>query len=62
AAIAAGADGLMIEVHPDPPRAFSDGPQSLYFDQFADMMQQVRRIAEVLGRTVQMGSASVGAS
>jgi 3-deoxy-7-phosphoheptulonate synthase len=38
AAVAAGADGLMIEVHPDPERALSDGPQSLTFDQFAALM------------------------
>ncbi|QXD14478.1 3-deoxy-7-phosphoheptulonate synthase [Rhodocaloribacter litoris] len=52
AAVAAGADGLMVEVHPDPPNARSDGPQSLYFDQFVELMQQVRRIAEALDRTV----------
>ncbi|ARA92970.1 3-deoxy-7-phosphoheptulonate synthase [Rhodothermaceae bacterium RA] len=52
AAVAAGADGLMVEVHPDPPQAKSDGPQSLYFDQFVDMMRQVRLIAEAIGRTV----------
>jgi 3-deoxy-7-phosphoheptulonate synthase len=38
AAVAAGADGLIIEVHPDPERALSDGPQSLTFDQFATLM------------------------
>ena len=52
AGAAVGADGLMIETRPDPPRALSDGPQSLYFDQFADLMAQVRRVAEVVGRTV----------
>ncbi|MEL6612088.1 MAG: 3-deoxy-7-phosphoheptulonate synthase [Bacteroidota bacterium] len=52
AGAAVGADGLMIETHPDPPSALSDGPQSLYFDQFADLMAQVRRVAEVVGRTV----------
>jgi 3-deoxy-7-phosphoheptulonate synthase len=52
AAVAVGADGLMVEVHPDPPRALSDGPQSLFFDQFTDLMQQVRLIAEAVGRTV----------
>ena len=52
AAVAAGADGLMIETHPDPPSALSDGPQSLYFDAFADLMVQVRRIAEAVDRTV----------
>jgi len=50
AAIAAGADGLMIEVHPDPPRAMSDGAQSLYPEQFAQLMDQIRVIARSLGR------------
>ena len=50
AAVAAGADGIMVEVHPDPPSATSDGPQSLYFDQFIELMRQVRMIAEALGR------------
>src|SRR5690606_22871717 len=45
AAVAAGADGIMVEIHPDPPSAKSDGPQSLYFDQFIDLMRQVRMIA-----------------
>ena len=52
AAVAVGADGLMVEVHPDPPRALSDGPQSLFFDQFDDLMEQVRRVADAIGRTV----------
>lgn len=52
AAVAVGADGLMVEAHPDPPRALSDGPQSLYLDGFADLMRQVRRVAASVGRTV----------
>ena len=52
AAIAAGADGLLIEVHPDPARALSDGAQSLAPDQFAELMRQARGIAEVIGRRV----------
>src|SRR5271157_5811208 len=52
AAVAVGADGLIIEVHPDPDRALSDGMQSLYPDQFDALMVQVREIAEVLGRSV----------
>lgn len=52
AGVAAGADGLMIEVHPDPDTALSDGPQSLYFSQFEELMTQIRRIAEVIGRKV----------
>jgi 3-deoxy-7-phosphoheptulonate synthase len=50
AAVAAGADGLMVEVHPDPDHALSDGPQTLNPDQFSEMMQQVRAIAAAMGR------------
>ena len=52
AAVAAGADGLLIEVHPDPDRALSDGAQSLRPDQFADLMGQLRLIAPAVGRTI----------
>src|ERR1700757_592672 len=52
ASVAVGADGLLIEVHPDPDRALSDGMQSLYPDQFDELMTQVRQIAAVVGRTV----------
>jgi 3-deoxy-7-phosphoheptulonate synthase len=52
AAVAAGADGLMIEVHPSPAEALSDGAQSLRPDRFAELMEKVRAIAAVLGRTV----------
>src|SRR6201996_8768937 len=52
AAVAVGADGLIIEVHPDPDRALSDGKQSLYPDQFDQLMVEVRQIANVLGRSV----------
>jgi 3-deoxy-7-phosphoheptulonate synthase len=52
AAVAAGADGLMVEVHNDPDRALSDGMQSLYPDQFDALMSEVRQIAAVLGRGV----------
>ena len=50
--IAAGADGLIIEVHHDPDHALSDGPQSLYPAQYAELVSQVRTIAAVLGRRV----------
>jgi len=50
AAVAAGADGLMIEVHPDPERAMSDGAQSLYPDMFEEMMEQISVIAHAIGR------------
>jgi 3-deoxy-7-phosphoheptulonate synthase len=52
AAVAVGADGLMVEVHHDPDKALSDGMQSLYPDQFEALMGQVRQIAAVLDRTV----------
>jgi 3-deoxy-7-phosphoheptulonate synthase len=52
AAVAAGADGLLVEVHPDPDHALSDGAQTLRPDQFSEMMQQVRCIAFAIGRTV----------
>ena len=50
AAVAAGADGLIVEVHRDPPRAMSDGAQSLYPDQFAKLVDEVRVIARAIGR------------
>ena len=52
AGIAAGADGIIVEVHPDPAKAVSDGKQSLKPEQFAKMVKQVKAIAEVLGRRV----------
>jgi len=52
AAVAAGADGLLIEVHPDPDQARSDGDQSLSIDAFAELMDQVRAVAGALGRSV----------
>lgn len=50
-AIAAGADGLIIEVHPDPAKAWSDGSQSLKPEKFAQLVQDVRKIADAVGRT-----------
>ncbi len=52
AAVAAGADGLMVEVHHDPEKALSDGPQALLPYQFEEMMKQIRLIANVIGRTM----------
>jgi 3-deoxy-7-phosphoheptulonate synthase len=52
AAVAAGADGLLVEVHPTPDRALSDGAQSLYPEQFERLMKEVRLIAEAIGRRV----------
>lgn len=52
AAIAAGADGLLIEVHPEPENALSDGPQSLRPEEFASLVREVIEIAKVLGRSL----------
>ena len=52
AAVAAGADGLLIEVHPDPDHALSDGAQSLFPEQFMELMGQLRLIAAAVGRSV----------
>ncbi|MBX3439311.1 MAG: 3-deoxy-7-phosphoheptulonate synthase [Planctomycetaceae bacterium] len=52
ASIAAGADGLIVEVHPDPSRAMSDGAQSLTPDAFSQAMEQCRKVAAALGRTM----------
>jgi 3-deoxy-7-phosphoheptulonate synthase len=52
AALAAGADGLLIEVHPNPDRALSDGAQSLYPDQFATLVGELRPIAAAIGRSL----------
>jgi len=59
AAIAAGADGLIVEVHPEPERALSDGAQSLDPAQFATMMQDVTRVAEAIGRSITIPAGSV---
>jgi 3-deoxy-7-phosphoheptulonate synthase len=50
ASVAAGADGVIVEVHPNPDKAMSDGYQSMTFPQFDDMMQQCRRIAVAMDR------------
>ncbi len=55
AAVAAGADGVMVEVHNHPEAALSDGPQSLYPDQFAVMMNELEQIAPVVGRKLTRG-------
>ncbi|MDM7999599.1 MAG: 3-deoxy-7-phosphoheptulonate synthase [Dehalococcoidia bacterium] len=52
ASVAAGADGLMIEVHPTPDTALKDGAQSLTFEHFAELMSQVRPVAKAVGRTM----------
>lgn len=52
AALAAGADGLMIEVHPAPEKALSDGPQSLTFEKFRELMENLRPFIAAAGRTI----------
>jgi len=55
AAVAAGADGILVEVHNHPELALSDGPQSIYPEQFDRMMDDIERIAPVVGRTLPRG-------
>jgi 3-deoxy-7-phosphoheptulonate synthase len=62
AAVAAGADGLLIEVHNDPERALSDGAQSLYPDQFDRLMGELRVIAPVLGRVLPLAKIPAASS
>lgn len=57
AGIAAGADGLIVEVHPDPGKAVSDGRQSLKPEKFAEMITQVGQIAQIMGRKLAVSSA-----
>ena len=52
AAVACGADGLILEVHPKPENALSDGPQSLLFPQFDVLMKELRLVAQAVGRTI----------
>ena len=51
-ALAVGADGVMVEMHPDPKAALCDGPQSLDFEEFAGLMEELRAVAAPLGRTI----------
>ena len=55
AAIASGADGVLVEVHNQPEKALSDGPQSIYPAQFATMMDEIEQIAPVVGRSLARG-------
>jgi 3-deoxy-7-phosphoheptulonate synthase len=58
AAVAAGADGLMIEVHPTPDHALKDGFQSLTFENFAALMAMLPAVAGAVGRPAAMGAAA----
>jgi 3-deoxy-7-phosphoheptulonate synthase len=57
AAVAAGADGLLVEVHPNPDEALSDGPQSLTLAQFASLMEEVRHLSAALSKVAEPGVA-----
>jgi 3-deoxy-7-phosphoheptulonate synthase len=60
ASVVAGCDGLLIEVHPNPDKAFSDGAQSLFPEQFDKLMDQLRIIAPAVGRTIRAEVPVVG--
>ncbi|GAB7386355.1 3-deoxy-7-phosphoheptulonate synthase [Bacillaceae bacterium] len=60
AAVAAGADGLIVEIHPNPEEAWSDGPQSLTFDNFKDMMEEVKKLLPLMGKELVQGSEPAG--
>jgi 3-deoxy-7-phosphoheptulonate synthase len=62
AAIAAGADGIMVEVHNHPEKALSDGPQSVYPAQFATMMQELAQIAPIVGREIQKAATTTASA
>jgi len=62
AAVAAGADGLLIEVHHEPDRALSDGMQSILPDEFAQLTDEIRQIAAVLGRSLNSASSSTSST
>ena len=47
-----GADGLIIEVHPDPTKAMSDGQQSLKFEKFASLMEELKKLAQAVEREI----------
>jgi len=59
AAVAAGADGIIVEVHPNPDRALSDGSQSLFPEQFAQLMEALRLIAGAIDRSISASPAQV---
>jgi 3-deoxy-7-phosphoheptulonate synthase len=52
ASVAAGADGLLMEMHPNPDKAMSDGAQSMYPEQLERLMAQLRLLAPIVGRTI----------
>jgi 3-deoxy-7-phosphoheptulonate synthase len=61
AAVAAGADGLLMEMHPDPNKAMSDGAQSLFPDQLTELVAKLRKLAPIVDRTIAPAVAQVHA-
>jgi 3-deoxy-7-phosphoheptulonate synthase len=62
AAVAAGADGVIVEVHPTPDRALSDGSQSLYPEQFARLVTELRAISSAIGRSIATSGTAAAAN
>ena len=58
AAAAAGADGIIVEIHPNPDEAICDGPQQLFADQFAEYADKVERTANIVGKSMRAGAAA----
>ena len=61
AAVAAGADGLLMEMHPNPDKAMSDGAQSLFPDQLEKLIEQLRRLAPIVDRSITPAVSAVPA-
>ena len=59
ASVAAGADGIMVEVHNQPEEALSDGAQSLYFDQFSGLINKLKASADAFGRSLDVDSKKI---
>lgn len=59
AAVVAGADGVMVEVHNQPEEALSDGDQSLYFDQFGELLAQLKKAAQITGKSLDVESEKI---
>jgi 3-deoxy-7-phosphoheptulonate synthase len=62
AGIACGGDGLLVETHPEPARALSDGPQAVVLDEFPALMEKARRVAHAMGRSIPAGARLVAAA
>ena len=60
--VACGADGLLIETHPDPAKALSDGPQAVVLSEFPALVEKARRVALAMGRTIPAGARVVAAA